>query len=138
MKAIGIKINIQNVDANTFGTNIPERGLSDHRILVVNTPFVSGNQPIYCSYTDATNCDSNWTHSASAHVDQLMASGSSASSQSQENGDYNKADAILWQNMVTLPLYQTPQFFDLVQQPQGRTAQHLERGRDLERTRTGR
>ena len=112
MKAIGIKINIQNVDANTFGTNIPNGDYQITEFSWVNTPFVSGNQPIYCSYTDATNCDSNWTHSASAHVDQLMASGSSASSQSQENGDYNKADAILWQNMVTLPLYQTPQFFD--------------------------
>ena len=40
-----------------------------------------------------------------------MASGSSAPSQSQEISDYNKADAILWQNMVTLPLYQKPQFW---------------------------
>ena len=40
-----------------------------------------------------------------------MAAGSSAPSTSQEINDYNKADAILWQNMVTLPLYQKPQFF---------------------------
>jgi peptide/nickel transport system substrate-binding protein len=40
-----------------------------------------------------------------------MASGSAAPSTSQEITDYNKADAILWQNMVTLPLYQKPQFF---------------------------
>ena len=112
MKSIGIKINIQNVDANTFGTNIPNGDYQITEFSWYNTPFVSGNQPIYCSYTDAANCDSNWTHSANAHVDQLMAAGSSAPSQSQENEDYNKADAILWQNAVTLPLYQTPQFFD--------------------------
>ena len=32
-------------------------------------------------------------------------------STSQETADFNKADAILWQDMVTLPLYQKPQFF---------------------------
>lgn len=111
MKSIGIKINIQNVDANTFGTNIPNGDYQITEFAWDSTPFVSGNQPIYCSYTDMTHCDSNWTHSANAHVDQLMASGSSAPSQSQENEDYNKADAILWQNAVTLPLYQTPLFF---------------------------
>ena len=34
-----------------------------------------------------------------------------APSASQETTNYNKADAILWQNMVTLPLYQKPQFW---------------------------
>jgi peptide/nickel transport system substrate-binding protein len=111
MKAIGIKVNIQNEDADNFGTNVPN---GDYQIAEFSwyiTPFVSGNQGIYCSYTDATNCATNWTHSSNAHVDALMASSSSASSQAQETEDYNKADAILWQNMVTLPLYQTPQFF---------------------------
>ena len=111
MKAIGIRINIQNVDADTFGTNIPSGDYQITEFAWVNTPFVSGDEPIYCSYTDTTNCASNWTHSANARVDQLMKSGSSAPSQSHEVEDYNKADAILWQNMVTLPLYQTPQFF---------------------------
>ena len=119
MKAIGIKINIQNVDASTFGTNIPNGDYQITEFAWYNTPFVSANQPIYCSYTDTANCDSNWTHSANAHVDQLMASGSSAPSQSQENEDYNKADAILWQNMVTLPLYQTPQFFVWIEHLKG-------------------
>jgi len=112
MKAIGIKVSIQNVDANTFGTNIPSGDYQITEFAWVTTPFVSANQPIYCSYTDAANCGSNWTHSANAQVDQLMAAGSSAPSQSQEDQDYNNADAILWQNAVTLPLYQTPQFFD--------------------------
>ena len=112
MKTIGIKINIQNYDANTFfGTNLPNGTFQIAEFAWVTTPFVSGNQPIYCSYTDGSKCDENWNHAANAHVDQLMASGSSAPSQSQEVEDYNKADAILWQNMVTLPLYQKPQFW---------------------------
>ena len=112
MKAIGIKINIQNYDANTFfGTNLPNGTYQIGEFAWVTTPFVSGNQSIYCSYTDATTCGQNWTHSANANVDKDMAAGSSASSQSQEINDYNKADAILWQDMVTLPLYQKPQFW---------------------------
>jgi peptide/nickel transport system substrate-binding protein len=112
MKAIGIKINIQNYDANTFfGTNLPNGTFQIAEFAWVTTPFVSGNQPIYCSYTNATNCASNYNHAANTHVDQLMASGSSAPSQSKEISDYNEADGILWQNMVTLPLYQKPQFW---------------------------
>src|SRR5580693_8713296 len=111
MKAIGIKINIQNYDANTFfGTNLPNGTFQIAEFAWVTTPFVSGNQPIYCSYTNGSQCDENWNHAANAHVDQLMASGSSAPSASKEINDYNSADAILWQNMVTLPLYQKPQF----------------------------
>jgi ABC-type transport system substrate-binding protein len=45
-------------------------------------------------------------------VDSLLSRGSSASTTSKEISDYNKADAILWRNMVTLPLYQVPQFYD--------------------------
>jgi len=112
MKAIGIKINIQNYDANTFfGTNLPNGTFQIAEFAWVSTPFLSGNQPIYCSYTNGSGCDENWNHSANADVDKLMASGSSAPSQSQETEDYNKTDAILWQNMVTLPLYQKPQFW---------------------------
>ncbi len=72
---------------------------------------MSGNQSIYCSYTNTNNCGENWTHSANSQVDQLMTEGVSAPSQSKENSDFNQADAILWQNMVTLPLYQQPAYF---------------------------
>jgi peptide/nickel transport system substrate-binding protein len=112
MKAIGIKINIQNYDANTFfGTNLPNGTFQIAEFAWVTTPFVSAFQPIFCSYTNTTNCASNYNHAANAHVDQLMAAGSSAPSQSQEISDYNKADSVLWQNMWTLPLYQKPQFW---------------------------
>ncbi len=112
MKAIGIKLNIQNYDANTlFGTNLPGGTYQITEFAWFATPFVSGNQSIYCSYTNTTNCGENWTHSASSHVDQLMSEGVSAPSQAKENSDFNEADAILWQNMVTLPLYQVPAYF---------------------------
>ncbi len=112
MKEIGIKINIQNYDANTFfGTNLPDGTFQIAEFAWYSTPFVSANDPFYCSYTDTTNCADNWNHAASKRVDQLMAAGSSAASTPAEISDYNQADAILWRNMVTLPLYQTPQFW---------------------------
>jgi peptide/nickel transport system substrate-binding protein len=112
MKAIGIKINIQNYDASTFfGTNLVD-GLYDiAEFAWVTTPFVSGNQALYCSYTNATNCGENWLHYANPKVDKLLASGASAATPAAEVADYNKADTILWNDMVTLPLYQKPQFF---------------------------
>ena len=112
MKAIGIKLNIQNYDASTFfGTNLPNGTFQIAEFAWVSTPFVSGNQPLYCSYTSGSKCSENWNHYANAETDQLMASGSAAPSASQETEDYNKADATLWQNMVTLPLYQQPVFW---------------------------
>jgi peptide/nickel transport system substrate-binding protein len=112
MKAIGIKINIQNYDASTFfGTNLPMGEYQIGEFAWVTTPFVSGNESIYCSYTNTQNCGENWTHSSEPAVNKLMASGAAASSSTTEASDYNKADALLWKNMVTLPLYQKPQFF---------------------------
>jgi glutathione transport system substrate-binding protein len=112
MKAIGIKINIQNYDAQTFfGTNLVQGTYQIGEFAWVPTPFVSGNQSIYCSYTNTAKCGQNWIHFANSGVDNLLATGSAAPSASQETTDYNKADAILWQQMATLPLYQKPQFW---------------------------
>jgi peptide/nickel transport system substrate-binding protein len=119
MRAIGIKINIQNSDANVLGNNLSSGGYQIAEFAWSTTPFVSGNQPIYCSYTNANACGYNWTQSASARVDALMSRGSSATSTSEEIGDYNKADAILWRNMVTLPLYQASEFYDWSNNLQG-------------------
>ncbi len=112
MKAIGIKINIQNYDAQTFfGTNLVQGTYQIGEFAWVPTPFVSSNQSIYCSYTDTAKCGQNWIHYANSEADNLMATGSAAPSASQETTDYNKADAILWHDMATLPLYQKPQFW---------------------------
>jgi peptide/nickel transport system substrate-binding protein len=112
MKVIGIKIDIQNYDANTFfGTNLPNGTYQIAEFAWVSTPFPSGNQSIYCSYTNTSQCDDNWIHYANPQVDKLMAEGSAATSTSQEVADYNAADKILWQDMATLPLYESPQYF---------------------------
>jgi glutathione transport system substrate-binding protein len=112
MKAIGIKITIQNYSADTFfGTNLPSGNFQIAEFAWVSTPFLSGNESIYCSYTNTTECADNWDHFANSQVDQDVFNGAQALNSQQEISDYNAADALLWQNMVTLPLYQKPQFF---------------------------
>ena len=112
MAQVGIKINIQNYDAATFfGTNLPTGQFDIAEFAWVATPFLSGNQSIYCSYNLGTACGSNYNHYASASVTALVQAGSSAIHSRSETIDYNRADAILWSDMVTLPLYQKPQYF---------------------------
>ncbi|MGO9342270.1 MAG: ABC transporter family substrate-binding protein [Acidimicrobiales bacterium] len=112
MKAIGIKIKIQNYDADTFfGTNLPTGNFEIGEFAWVSTPFLSGNEAIYCSYTNTTECADNWNHFANSQVDTDVFNGASATDQATETADYNAADALLWANMDTLPLYQKPQFY---------------------------
>ena len=109
MKAVGLKITIVNHPAGTFfGSDLPNGNYDIGEFAWVGTPFATGNNSIYCSYTDATNCGSNWTHYANPAVDALLAQGAAATSPKAEAAFYNKADAQLWADMDTLPLYQKP------------------------------
>jgi peptide/nickel transport system substrate-binding protein len=112
MKAIGIKILIHNYDADTFfGTNLPTGDFDIAEFAWVSTPFLSGNESIYCSYTNTTECSDNWDHYANTTVTNDVFDGAAATSSTQEIADYNAADKQLWADMVTLPLYQKPQFY---------------------------
>lgn len=111
MKAIGIKITITNTAAATlFGTNLPDGEYDIALFAWVLTPFASGNQPLYCSYTNTAQCDENWNHFANAQVDADMVAGNAASSLTGEATQYNAADKLLWAQMATLPLFQVPQY----------------------------
>ena len=109
MKAVGIKIEIQNFAAGTLFPNIAKGDYQITEFAWVATPFVSANESIYCSYNLAT-CGQNWTHFTNAAVDKLVFAGAGASSNAAETQDFNAADKILWAQMDTLPLYQKPQF----------------------------
>ncbi|HVC26319.1 MAG TPA: ABC transporter family substrate-binding protein, partial [Acidimicrobiales bacterium] len=112
MQQIGIKITPVFKDAATyFGTDLPTGQFDIAEFAWVSTPFLSGNQSIYCSYNLTTECGSNYDHFANASVTALEQAGSTATHPAAEIADYNKADALLWKNMVTLPLYQKPQYF---------------------------
>ena len=109
MKKIGIKISILNYAAgDLFGTVIPNGRYDIAEFAWVSTPFATGNNSIYCSYTNKANCGSNWVHFKNAAEDKLLKQAAAASNPAVEATLYNAADKVLWSNMVTLPLYQKP------------------------------
>ena len=110
MKNIGIKINIQNYSPNTlFGTVGPKSEYDIIEFAWVSTPFASGNQPIYCSYTNPNLCGENWNHYANSQVDSLFTQALATIDPAKAATLYNQIDSILWKDMVTLPLFQQPQ-----------------------------
>ncbi|HKN63658.1 MAG TPA: ABC transporter family substrate-binding protein [Gaiellaceae bacterium] len=112
MKAIGVKINIQNYTADKlFGTIGPKGEFDMIEFAWVSTPFASGNQSIYCSYTNTTVCGSNWDHYADKKVDALFNQALTTVDTTKAAALYNKVDALLWKDMATLPLFQQPQLF---------------------------
>jgi peptide/nickel transport system substrate-binding protein len=112
MKAIGIKINIQNYDANTlFGTVGPKGEFDMIQFAWVGSPFESGNQSIYCSYTNTSVCGSNWDHYADPQVDSLFNQALSDLNPTTDASLYNQIDALLWKDMATLPLFENPVYY---------------------------
>jgi peptide/nickel transport system substrate-binding protein len=112
MKAIGVKLNIQNYAAATlFGTVGPKSEYDMIEFAWVSTPFASGNQPIYCSYTNTAVCGENWNHYANKTVDSLFVKALATLNPTAAAAIYNQIDTILWQDMVTLPLFQQPQLY---------------------------
>jgi peptide/nickel transport system substrate-binding protein len=112
MKSIGVKINIQNYDANTlFGTVGPKGEFDIIEFAWVQSPFPSANQSIYCSYTNAADCGDNWDHYADPKLDSLMSRALTTIDSTAAAGLYNQADALLWKDMATLPLFQQPNLY---------------------------
>jgi len=112
MKAIGVKINIQNYNANTlFGTVGPKGEFDIIQFAWVSTPFPSGNVSIYCSYTNASLCGQNWNHYSNKQLDSLMNQAAATTNAAQAANLWNQADGILWKDMATLPLFESAQLF---------------------------
>lgn len=112
MKAIGVKITIQNFDANTlFGTVGPKGEFDMIQFAWVGSPFESGNQPIYCSFTNTAVCGENWDHFADPKVDSLFVQALATLDHTQDATLYNQIDAQLWKDMVTLPLFENPVYY---------------------------
>jgi peptide/nickel transport system substrate-binding protein len=111
MKAIGVKINIQNYNANTlFGTIGPKGEFQIIEFAWVISPFTSTIQSVYCSYT-SPECGNNWDHYADPKVDALYRQALSTISPAQATALYNQVDGLLWSDMATLPLFQNPDLF---------------------------
>jgi peptide/nickel transport system substrate-binding protein len=112
MQAIGVKINIQNYTADKlFGTIGPKGEFDMIEFAWVSSPFASGNQSIYCSFTNKNVCGSNWDHYADPKVDALFNKALGTLDPETAAGYYNQIDGLLWKDMATLPLFQQPQLF---------------------------
>jgi peptide/nickel transport system substrate-binding protein len=109
MKKIGIKINIHGYA--DFFTDYFNQNYQIGLFAWVGGPFVSANQSIYCSAKYASKCGQNETSFSNATVDTDLFKGAASVSAATERADYAAADKILAANVVTLPLYQRPEFF---------------------------
>jgi len=111
MKAVGIKINIQNYTANTlFGTIGPKGEFQIIEFAWVTSPFTAASQSIYCSYT-SPQCGNNWDHYSDPKVDALFDQALTSINTAQATALFNQADGLLWSDMATLPLFQGPDLF---------------------------
>jgi peptide/nickel transport system substrate-binding protein len=109
LKQVGIKIVIKNYTADTyFGKILPGGQFDIGEFAWVLNPFASANQSIYCSYTNKAVCAGNYDHYANKQVDQLFNKALVTVDPTQATALYNNIDKILWQDMVTLPLFQQP------------------------------
>jgi glutathione transport system substrate-binding protein len=112
MKAIGVKITVQNYTAKElFGTVGPKSEFQIIEFAWVDTPFASGSVSAYCSYTDANDCGENWNHYANPQVDALLTKAETTIDAKQAAALYNQADALMWKDAVTLPLFEEPQLY---------------------------
>jgi peptide/nickel transport system substrate-binding protein len=111
MKAIGVKINIQNYSSNIlFGTIAPEGEFQIIEFGWVIAPFKSESEAIYCSYTSPA-CAINWDHYSNPEVDALFNRAVVMTNQDQATALYNQIDRLLWSDMVSLTLFQDPDLF---------------------------
>jgi peptide/nickel transport system substrate-binding protein len=112
MKSIGVKINIQNYPAATlFGTIGPKSEFQIIEFAWVQSPFPSASYSIYCSYTNAELCGDNWDHYSDKQVDADLNQAMAATSPTQESSLFNQADALMWKDMATLPLFEEPTLY---------------------------
>ena len=72
----------------------------------VATPFASSNQPIYGS--SRRPCAARTGHYTNPQVDALLTQAATTLDPTKAATLYNQVDAILWKDMVTLPLFQQP------------------------------
>ena len=72
-----------------------------------DTPFPSGSDPIFQTKTRTTGAQ-NYDSYANRTVDALIGLAGLELDHDKQASLYNQADAILWKDMVTLPLFQKP------------------------------
>lgn len=108
LSVAGIKVDIANDPPAKFvGADL--RGGNFDLALFTRTasPFPSDSQPAYASGLTGTQ---NYDGHADPMVDSLLATALGELNATTATADYNQVDTLLWNDMVTLPLYQEPTF----------------------------
>ena len=75
----------------------------------VSSPYVSGNQSIYAS-PKGENIGQNYSRQGNPKVDALFPQINAATNQEDIKRLGNEVDKLLWEDMLTIPLYQKPTF----------------------------
>lgn len=106
MKAMGVDIKIDNVKpAVLFGERLPKGNFDITDFAWVGTPFATSNKSIY-----VTGGGQNYGKGSDPKVDALFNQAGGELDDAKRIDLLNQADDELWQNMVTIPLYQKPTF----------------------------
>ena len=106
MKAIGIDIKINNsVSKVLFGERLPAGDFDIANFAWVSTPFATANKSIY-----STGQGQNYGKYSNPAVDQAFLDANGTLDPKERADKFNAIDKLLWDDMVTIPLYQKPTF----------------------------
>lgn len=100
-------IAVSEVDTTGLGKSLSSHAFDMIIFAWVDTPFPSGNDSIFQTTTKSTG-GQNYVGYSNKTVDSLISQADVALDHTQQASLYNQVDAILWQDMVTLPLFQKP------------------------------
>jgi peptide/nickel transport system substrate-binding protein len=105
-KEFGMEIKIKNAEADVlFGEWLPEGNFDISNFAWVSTPFFAGNQPIY-----STGSAQNYGSYSNPEVDQMFTQAVAELDRNAMVELSNQIDQKLYDDMVSLPLYQKPTF----------------------------
>ncbi len=106
MKAIGIDIRIDNSTSKVyFGERLPKGNYDIADFAWVATPFATSNKSIY-----STGSGQNYGKYSNTAVDKAFNDANLILDDQKRADAFNAIDKQLWDDMVTIPLYQKPTF----------------------------
>ncbi len=104
MKDVGIDIKIDNSDSSVlFGEGLPAGNFDIANFAWVATPFATSNTSIY-----STGQGQNYGKYSNPAVDKAFVEANATLDDKERADKFNAIDKMLWDDMVTIPLYQKP------------------------------
>ena len=109
LRAAGVEVNIDNPDsAAAMAARLAGHDFDLAVFPVTTSPYLSVNNATY-----SLNGAENYGGGGSAQLDALLSAGVAELDGQKQAVDYRQADAIIWQNMWTLPLFQLPELLSV-------------------------